>query len=68
MNYHIIFVKAEEGGYCSYLAGVEGINWQGETIDEARQDVIEAYNLMVDCDIEEAKEIPNSFVKSFVVA
>ena len=68
MSLHIIFIKAEEGGYCAYIAWVLWVNGQGETIEEAKESVLDAYELMVECSIEESKEIPNSFVETFAIA
>ena len=38
----LVFEPAEEGGYSAYVAEVPGANSQGETIDEAREMVLEA--------------------------
>ncbi len=37
-----MFEVAEEGGYSAYVAEVPGANSQGETLDEAREMVLEA--------------------------
>ncbi len=36
----------EEGGYIAYLAEMDGLNTQGETIEEAKENPLDAFNLM----------------------
>jgi len=38
----LIFEPSEDGGYSAYVAEVPGANSQGETIEEAREMVLEA--------------------------
>lgn len=38
----LVFEPAKEGGYSAYVAEVPGANSQGETLEEARQMVLEA--------------------------
>ena len=42
----IVFEPAEEGGYSAYIAEVPGVNSQGQTVEEAREMVIEALHEM----------------------
>jgi len=44
-----IYEKAEEGGYVGYVAELPGANTQGETLDEARENLKEAVLLLLDC-------------------
>ena len=41
-----IFEPSDEGGYIAYIEEIPGINSQGETIDEAKENLTEAINLM----------------------
>lgn len=41
-----VFEPCEEGGYIAYIEEIPGINSQGETIEEAKENLTEAINLM----------------------
>lgn len=41
-----VFEPCDEGGYIAYIQEIEGINSQGETIDEARENLSDAVNMM----------------------
>ena len=43
-----VFEKAEEGGYIGYVAELPGANTQGETLEEVRENLSEAIELIVD--------------------
>ena len=43
-----VFEEAEEGGYIAYIAEVPGATTQGETLDEARENLREAIELVLD--------------------
>lgn len=53
-----IFEEAEEGGFIGYVAELPGANTQGETLDEVRQNLNEAIELILNSNREE-------FEKSF---
>ena len=38
--------EAEEGGYIGYVAELPGANTQGETLEEVRENLIEAIELI----------------------
>jgi predicted RNase H-like HicB family nuclease len=42
-----IYEEADEGGYIGYVAELPGANTQGETIDETRENLIEAVSLLL---------------------
>jgi predicted RNase H-like HicB family nuclease len=44
----LVFEPADEGGYSAYVAEVPGANSQGETIDEAKQMVLEALHELLE--------------------
>lgn len=41
-----VFEPCEEGGYLAYIQEINGINSQGETIEEAKENLTDAVNLM----------------------
>ncbi len=41
-----IFEEAEEGGYIAYVEELQGVNTQGETLDEARKNLVEALQMV----------------------
>ena len=49
-----VYEKADEGGYIAYVAELPGANTQGETIEEARENLKEAVALLLECYREEA--------------
>ncbi len=51
----LVFEPAEGGGYSAYVAEVPGANSQGETIEEAREMVLEALHELLDYRREKAK-------------
>ncbi len=51
-----IYEEAEEGGYIGYVAELPGANTQGETIDEVRENLIEAAQLILEANREEVEK------------
>ncbi|MGC2238078.1 MAG: type II toxin-antitoxin system HicB family antitoxin [Pyrinomonadaceae bacterium] len=49
LKFTAIYEKAEEGGYIAYVAELPGANTQGETIEEARENLKEAVSLLLEC-------------------
>jgi len=43
-----VFEKADEGGYCVFVEELPGANSQGETIKEARENIKEAIELILE--------------------
>jgi predicted RNase H-like HicB family nuclease len=43
-----VFEFCDEGGYIGYVQEIPGINTQGETIEEAKENLAEALNLLLD--------------------
>ncbi len=41
-----VFEPCEEGGYIAYIEEIPGINSQGETIEEAKENLTDAINLL----------------------
>jgi predicted RNase H-like HicB family nuclease len=41
-----VFEPCEEGGFIAYIQEIQGINTQGETIEEAKENLADAVNLV----------------------
>ena len=48
-----IFEEAEEGGFIGYVAELPGANTQGETLEEVRENLTEAIELILNSNREE---------------
>ena len=48
LNLTAVFEKAEEGGYIAYIEEIPGVNTQGETILEAKENLYEALQLVLE--------------------
>jgi len=48
-----IFEEADEGGYIGYVAELPGANTQGETLDEVRESLAEAIQLILEANREQ---------------
>ncbi len=48
-----IYEEAEEGGYIGYVAELPGANTQGETLEEVRENLGEAIQLILEANREE---------------
>ena len=42
-----VFEKIEEGGYIAFIEELPGVNTQGETLEEARVNLLEALELVL---------------------
>ena len=56
LNLTAIYEEAEEGGYIGYIAELPGANTQGETIDEVRENLLEATQMILDANRELAEQ------------
>ncbi|HEY0764136.1 MAG TPA: type II toxin-antitoxin system HicB family antitoxin [Pyrinomonadaceae bacterium] len=56
-----IFEEAEEGGYVGYVAELPGVNTQGESLEEVRESLGEAVELILSSNRERSEK---SFSKS----
>jgi predicted RNase H-like HicB family nuclease len=50
-----IYEEAEEGGYIGYIAELSGANTQDETLEEVRENLMEAMQLILETHREEAE-------------
>ena len=58
-----IFEEAEEGGYIGYVPELPGANTQGETIEETRENLIEAIQLILSSNREQFEKNFSSTAK-----
>ena len=61
-----IFEPCDEGGYIAYIEEIPGINSQGETIEEAKENLTDAINLMFEERRSRLKESKNKGVKKLI--
>lgn len=54
-----IYEPCEEGGFIAYIEEIPGINTQGDTLDDAKENLADAINLMF-------QETRDNFKKSFL--
>lgn len=50
-----VYEAAEEGGYIGYIAELPGANTQGETLEETRENLMDALQLLLEVQRDEAK-------------
>jgi predicted RNase H-like HicB family nuclease len=43
-----VFQEAEEGGYIAFIEELPGVNTQGDTLDEAKTNLLEAMYIVMD--------------------
>jgi predicted RNase H-like HicB family nuclease len=48
VKFTAVFEEANEGGYIAYLEEMPGVNTQGETLEEAKSNLKEAFKLVID--------------------
>ena len=51
-----IYEEAEEGGHIGYIAELPGANAQGATLEEARENLLEAAQMILDANRETAEK------------
>lgn len=56
MRLTAVFVKVPEGGYAAFVEELPGANTQGETLEEARENLREAVSLIVEANREIAEQ------------
>ena len=61
-----IFEPCDEGGYIAYIEEIPGINSQGETIEEAKENLTDAINLMFEEKRNSQKVDQNRRVKKLI--
>jgi len=43
-----VFEEAEEGGYIAYIEKISGVNTQGETLKETKENLLDALELVLE--------------------
>jgi predicted RNase H-like HicB family nuclease len=61
-----IFEPCDEGGYIAYIEEIPGINSQGDTIEEAKENLTDAINLMFEERRSRLKESKNKGIKKLI--
>ncbi|MCF8352306.1 MAG: type II toxin-antitoxin system HicB family antitoxin [Bacteroidales bacterium] len=61
-----IFEPCKEGGFIAYIEEIPGINSQGETIAEAKENLTEAINLMFEERRSSLRKSKNQRVKKLI--
>ena len=56
LNLTAVYEEAEEGGYIGYIAELPGANTQGETIEEVRENLLEAMQLILEANRSESEQ------------
>jgi predicted RNase H-like HicB family nuclease len=59
MKLTAVFVPAPEGGFTAFVEEIPGAISEGETIDEARENLADALRMVLECNRELAWEQPN---------
>ena len=60
MNFTAVYQPVEEGGYVAWLEEMPGVQTQGETLDETKANLQDAYQLAIRYLFEKSKEQFNS--------
>jgi predicted RNase H-like HicB family nuclease len=55
-NLTAVFTPDEEGGYIAYIEEIPGINTQGETLEEAKINLLDAFEMVLEQRRKMAKE------------
>jgi predicted RNase H-like HicB family nuclease len=55
LTFTAVFEPAEEGGYIAFVEELPGANTQGETLEEARENLAEAVALILEVNREAAE-------------
>jgi predicted RNase H-like HicB family nuclease len=58
-----IYQEAEEGGYIGYIVELPSANTQGETMEEVRENLLEAMQMILEVNREEAERWLSSDAK-----
>ena len=56
MQLTAVFVSAPEGGYTAFVEEIPGAISEGETIEEARQNLSDALRMVLECNREITRE------------
>ena len=65
LSFTAVFVEDPAGGYSAYIEEIPGANTQGETLDEAKENLAEALQMVLDANKELARKNIAPGMKSF---
>jgi len=58
-----------DGWYIAYIAEIDGVHTQGKTLEEAKENLVDAYNHMMECRLEDIKKSkPDAIIEPFTFA
>ena len=65
LRFTAVFEPAAEGGYAAYVEEIPGVNTQGETLEEAHDNLREALEMVLDVrrEMAEADQIGRSIIR-----
>ena len=55
LNLTAVFEPAEEGGFIAFIEEIPGVNTRGETLEEAKENLIDALHLLMEANRELAE-------------
>ncbi|MBI5218277.1 MAG: type II toxin-antitoxin system HicB family antitoxin [Bacteroidia bacterium] len=74
MKLTAVFEPDEEGGYIAYIEEIPGVNTQGETLEEAKTNILDALNLvmetrraMAERDIKKSRTQKRKYIREDIV-
>ncbi len=54
-----VVIEPDEGGYHAYVPALQGCHTWGATLDEARENIIEAASLHIEAMLEDGEPVPS---------
>ena len=65
LKFTAVFEPVAEGGYAAYVEEIPGVNTQGETLEEARENLREALEMVLDVrrEMAEAEQVGRSIIR-----
>ncbi len=61
-----VFEAQDEGGYIAYIAEIDGVNTQGETLEETKENLVDAFKLIMDYRREQINKTNNIIISPFI--
>ena len=66
LNINMVFEEAKEGGYIAFIEEIPGVNTQGETLQEAKENLMDALNLTLDFHRERSRKLTGKKRKGII--
>jgi len=66
INLTAVYEPCEEGGYIAYIDEIQGINSQGETLEEAKENLVDAINLLFEEIRSEHTKVRSTKIKKLI--